>query len=69
MVRTNLTGGFLMAREAYTQAMSKTGGAIVTATTSQASASQVLRVIPGWVSVLPAIAAITIALTLRNVIR
>lgn len=29
VVRTNLTGGFLMAREAYTQAMSKTGGAIV----------------------------------------
>jgi citronellol/citronellal dehydrogenase len=29
VVRTNLTGGFLMAREAYTQALSKTGGAIV----------------------------------------
>ena len=29
VVRTNLTGGFLMAREVYTQAMSKTGGAIV----------------------------------------
>ena len=29
VVRTNLTGGFLMAREAYTQALSKTGGAMV----------------------------------------
>ncbi len=29
VVRTNLTGGFLMAREAYTQALSKTGGAII----------------------------------------
>lgn len=29
VVRTNLTGGFLIAREAYTQALSKTGGAIV----------------------------------------
>ncbi|MBZ2168558.1 SDR family oxidoreductase [Marinobacter sp. F4216] len=29
VVRTNLTGGFLMAREAYTQALSKNGGAIV----------------------------------------
>jgi citronellol/citronellal dehydrogenase len=29
VVRTNLTGGFLMAREAYTQHLSKTGGAIV----------------------------------------
>ncbi|MCG2582199.1 MAG: SDR family oxidoreductase [Marinobacter sp.] len=29
VVRTNLTGGFLMAREAYTQALSKTGGSIV----------------------------------------
>ena len=29
VVRTNLTGGFLMAREAYTQALSKTGGAVV----------------------------------------
>lgn len=29
VVRTNLTGGFLMARELYNQSMSKTGGAIV----------------------------------------
>lgn len=29
VVRTNLTGGFLMAREVYNQTLSKTGGAIV----------------------------------------
>src|ERR1043165_5245623 len=29
VVRTNLTGGFLMAREAYTQWMKQNGGAIV----------------------------------------
>lgn len=29
VVNTNLTGGFLMARECYTQAMAKSGGAIV----------------------------------------
>ncbi|WP_166254292.1 SDR family oxidoreductase [Marinobacter salicampi] len=29
VVRTNLTGGFLMAREAYNQKLAKTGGAIV----------------------------------------
>ena len=29
VVRTNLTGGFLMAREVYNQSMTKTGGAIV----------------------------------------
>ena len=29
VINTNLTGGFLMARECYTQAMAKTGGAIV----------------------------------------
>ncbi|MDX1802076.1 MAG: SDR family oxidoreductase, partial [Marinobacter sp.] len=29
VVRTNLTGGFLMAREAFNQALAKTGGAIV----------------------------------------
>jgi Na+/H+ antiporter NhaC len=48
--------------------IAETGGAIVTAAAGEASASQVLRVIPGWVSVLPAIVAIAIALTLRNVI-
>ena len=29
VVRTNLTGGFLIAREAYTQVLSKSGGSIV----------------------------------------
>ncbi|APW44148.1 SDR family oxidoreductase [Rhodoferax saidenbachensis] len=29
VINTNLTGGFLMAREVYTQGMNKTGGAIV----------------------------------------
>jgi citronellol/citronellal dehydrogenase len=29
VIRTNLTGGFLVAREVYTQSMTKTGGAIV----------------------------------------
>ena len=29
MVRTNLTGGFLMAREVFMQGMNKTGGSIV----------------------------------------
>jgi len=29
VINTNLTGGFLMARECYTQGMNKTGGAIV----------------------------------------
>jgi Na+/H+ antiporter NhaC len=44
------------------------GVVIVTATAAGESVSKNLRVIPGWVSVLPAVLAITIALTLRNVI-
>ena len=44
------------------------GVASITATAGGESASKELRVIPGWVSVLPAVLAITIALTLRNVI-
>ena len=44
------------------------GETSVSATADGQTASQSLRVIPGWVSVLPAILAITIALTLRNVI-
>jgi len=44
------------------------GVATVTATATGESTSTDLRVIPGWVSVLPAVLAITIALTLRNVI-
>jgi len=48
--------------------LSKAGVANVTATAAGESASTDVRVIPGWVSVLPAVLAITIALTLRNVI-
>jgi len=44
------------------------GVASVTATAGGETVSEELRVIPGWVSVLPAVLAITIALTLRNVI-
>ena len=44
------------------------GIATITATSVTATASSDLRVIPGWVSVLPAVLAIVIALTLRNVI-
>ena len=45
-----------------------TGMATVVASVPGETASTDLRVIPGWVSVLPAVAAILIALTLRNVI-
>jgi Na+/H+ antiporter NhaC len=44
------------------------GEASVKASTDEASAETSVRVIPGWVSILPAIVAIAIALTLRNVI-
>ena len=44
------------------------GQASVTASAGGKSASVNVRVIPGWVSVLPAVMAIAIALTLRNVI-
>ncbi len=44
------------------------GDTTVEVTAGGETASQSLRVIPGWVSVLPAVLAITIALTLRNVI-
>jgi Na+/H+ antiporter NhaC len=44
------------------------GQASVSASSGEASASADVRVIPGWVSVLPAVMAIAIALTLRNVI-
>jgi Na+/H+ antiporter NhaC len=44
------------------------GTAVVTVNASGQTASTDLRVIPGWVSVLPAVLAIAIALTLRNVI-
>ena len=48
--------------------ISEVGAANITATAGGESASKGLRVIPGWVSVLPAVLAIAIALTLRNVI-
>ncbi len=48
--------------------LSEKGIATLTATAAGESVSKDLRVIPGWVSVLPAVLAITIALTLRNVI-
>jgi Na+/H+ antiporter NhaC len=44
------------------------GNTIVAARAGEQSTSVVLRVIPGWISILPAVAAIAIALTLRNVI-
>ena len=46
----------------------ETGQAALTATAGAASAEVELRVIPAWVSILPAVLAIVIALTLRNVI-
>jgi len=48
--------------------ISEAGLAKVTATVDGDSASTNIRVIPGWMSVLPAVLAITVALTLRNVI-
>ena len=44
------------------------GMAIVTASSAAATVSENLRVIPGWVSILPAVLAIGVALTIRNVI-
>ena len=49
-------------------AISEAGVAVITASSGDATVSQELRVIPGWVSVLPAVLAIGVALTLRNVI-
>ena len=48
--------------------IAEAGTTTIEATAGDASTSSDLRVIPGWVSVLPAVLAITIALTLRNVI-
>ncbi len=45
-----------------------TGMTSVSASAGDSRASVALRTIPGWVSVLPAVLAIAIALTLRNVI-
>jgi Na+/H+ antiporter NhaC len=44
------------------------GVATVTASSGGETVSKDLRVIPGWVSILPAVLAISIALTLRNVV-
>lgn len=44
------------------------GATEITATTATQTTAKVLRVIPGWLSVMPALMAIVIALTLRNVI-
>jgi len=46
----------------------ETGQTMVVATAGNASAEVPFRVIPAWVSILPAVLAIAIALTLRNVI-
>ena len=46
----------------------ETGGRRLAAVAGDASAELPLRVIPAWVSILPAVVAIVIALTLRNVI-
>jgi len=49
-------------------AIAEAGIATIAVTSGGVSSSKDLRVIPGWVSVLPAVLAIVIALTLRNVI-
>ncbi len=49
-------------------AIAERGLATLTATADGYTVSEQIRVIPGWVSVLPAVAAIAIALTLRSVI-
>ena len=49
-------------------AIAEVGPAAISATAGSATVTRDLRVIPGWVSVLPAVLAIVIALTLRNVI-
>lgn len=49
-------------------ALGERGQASFVATAGDENVEQSVRVIPGWVSVLPAVMAIAIALTLRNVI-
>lgn len=49
-------------------AIAEKGVAMLTATADGDTVSEQIRVIPGWVSVLPAVVAIAIALTLRSVI-
>ena len=48
--------------------VAKPGSVVVSASTITDVAGTELRVIPGWMSILPAVIAIAIALTLRNVI-
>ena len=48
--------------------IAESGATTLSASAGDDSVSAELRVIPGWVSVLPAVAAIAIALTIRNVI-
>ena len=48
--------------------IAESGKVRLIATAGSESASAELRVIPGWVSVLPAIIAIVVALTIRNVV-
>ncbi len=54
--------------EFYGIAVDATGQAALTATAGEQSVVSQIRVIPAWVSVLPAVVAIVVALTLRNVI-
>jgi len=49
-------------------AIAEAGVAIITASSGATAVSQELRVIPGWVSTLPAVLAIGVALTIRNVV-
>jgi len=48
--------------------IANTGPALLSAATGDASTETSIRVIPAWISILPAVVAIVIALTLRNVI-
>jgi Na+/H+ antiporter NhaC len=49
-------------------AINEPGVAAITASSGGATVSTELRVIPGWISILPAVLAISVALTIRNVI-
>ena len=49
-------------------AIAEAGVAVITASSGATAVSEELRVIPGWVSTLPAVLAIGVALTIRNVV-
>ena len=49
-------------------AINESGVAAITASSGDTTVSTELRVIPGWVSILPAVLAIGVALTIRNVV-